>query len=276
PWMLNLADYWMSCGDHNEIHLRHYGVSDKKIVRGCHPVDGDRYEQSIAANPGEVLKIREKICWDSNTIIFGFTAKYIKRKNPIEFIDAVAEAHQKDSRIRGIMLGGGDLEPEINERLSQLNGEVINLGFVNQSMIPYYYAAMDIFVVTSWIDPHPLVVSEAMVSGTPPILSDRCGNWGYDDTVRHRYNGLVYPCGNSEALAEAMIAMTNAEDRELYARRSKEVFYGQDLYFAVNSFLKVIRRIQLNRGQSPIETSHISASRPLSPLSASTVQTPLS
>ena len=51
PWMNNLADYWLSCGDHNEIHLRHYGVSDDKIVRGCHPVDGDRFKQTIAAQP---------------------------------------------------------------------------------------------------------------------------------------------------------------------------------------------------------------------------------
>jgi glycosyltransferase involved in cell wall biosynthesis len=248
PWMLNLADYWLSCGDHNEIHLRHYGVADEKIVRGCHPVDGERFEQSIRQNQDEIQKIRQEISWNEDTLIYGFAGKYIERKNPFEFIEAIEKAHQCDPRVRGIMIGGGDLESEINQRLSQLrNAEVINLGFVNQAKIPLYYAAMDVFVVTSWIDPHPLVVSEAMVSGCPPILSDRCGNWGYNDTVRHRYNGLVYPCGNSDVLANRMLEMTDIETRKQYSTKSKEVFYGQDIYCEVKAFLEVIERIKRNR-----------------------------
>jgi glycosyltransferase involved in cell wall biosynthesis len=263
PWMLNFADYWLSCGDHNEIHLRHYGVADKKIVRGCHPVDGERFEQSIAQKQDEILKIRQQLAWDENTIIYGFAGKYIDRKNPFEFIEGIVKAHQRDSRIRGVMIGGGDLEPEINQRLAILNGEVLNIGFVNQAKIPLYYAAMDVFVTTSWIDPHPLVVSEAMVSGTPPILSDRCGNWGYNDTVRHRYNGLVYRCGNTSALADAVLEMADLETRKLYSQKSKEVFYGQDLYCEVNAFLEVIKQIKSNKTEPVCEVeSSISEGSP--------------
>lgn len=249
PWMLNLADYWLSCGDHNEIHLRHYGVNDEKIIRGCHPVDGDRFEQTIAQNQDEIQQIRKELAWDENTIIYGFAGKYIDRKNPFEFIEGIVKAHQHDSRIRGVMIGGGDLDSEINQRLATLNGELLNVGFVNQAKIPLYYAAMDVFVVTSWIDPHPLVVSEAMVSGTPPILSDRCGNWGYNDTVRHRYNGLVYPCGNPDALANAMLEIADLETRKRYGEISKEVFYGQDLNCEVNAFLEAIERIKHKKGE---------------------------
>jgi glycosyltransferase involved in cell wall biosynthesis len=246
PWMLNFADYWLSCGDHNEIHLRHYGVPDQKIMRGCHPIDGERFEKSIAQGQDEIRQIRQKLAWDEDTIIYGLAGKYIDRKNPFEFIEGIVKAHQRDPRIRGIMIGGGDLESEINKRVAALSGEVLNLGFVNQAKIPLYYAAMDVFVTTSWIDPHPLVVSEAMISGTPPILSDRCGNWGYNDTVRHRYNGLVYACGNTDALADAILEMTDLETRKEYSRKSKEVFYGQDLYCEVNAFLEAIERIKHN------------------------------
>jgi glycosyltransferase involved in cell wall biosynthesis len=244
PWMLNFADYWLSCGDHNEIHLRHYGVPDRKILRGCHPVDGERFEQSISQNQDEIAAIRQELAWDKDTIIYGFAGKYIDRKNPFEFIEGIAKAHQRDPRVRGVMIGGGDLEQAINQRLATLQGEVLNLGFVNQAKIPLYYAAMDVFVTTSWIDPHPLVVSEAMVSGTPPILSDRCGNWGYSDTVRHRYNGLVYPCGNADALMNAVLEMTDSEVRKRYSEKSKEVFYGQDLYCEVDSFIEAIKQIK--------------------------------
>ncbi|MEO1133022.1 MAG: glycosyltransferase family 4 protein [Cyanobacteria bacterium J06639_1] len=273
PWMMNLADYWLSCGDHNEIHLRHYGVDDRKIVRGCHPVDGERFERTIAERQADLQEIRRSLVWDDDTLIYGFSGKFIERKNPFEFIDAIVKAHQRDPRIRGMMLGGGDLESQINDRLAQLNGEVINVGFVNQSQIPLYYAAMDAFVMPSWIDPHPLVVSEAMVSGTPPILSDRCGNWGYNDTVRHRYNGLVYPCGNADALADAMLEMTDTETRSRYGQRSKAVFYGQDINCEVNAFLEVIRRIEgtstranADRVNTEVAATPSPAPSPVSPL----------
>jgi len=248
PWMNNLADYWLSCGDHNEVHLRHYGVADDKIVRGCHPVDGDRFKQTIAAQPQEIKTIRQKLTWDENTILYGFMGKYMERKNPFEFIEAITKAHQRDPRIRGVMFGGGDLNNAINEHIAQLNhGEVINYGFVNQSKIPLYLAALDVFTCTSRIDPHPLVVSEAMVSGTPPILSDRCGNWGYSDTVRHRYNGLVYACGQPDTLVEAILEMADGKTRQRYSNHAREVFGEQDLYCEVNAFLEVIEKIKHHR-----------------------------
>jgi len=244
PWMNNLADYWLSCGDHNEIHLRHYGVDDSKIIRGCHPVDGDRFKRTIEAQPDEVNRVRQELAWADDTILYGFMGKYIERKNPFEFIDAIVKAHKQNPRVRGVLFGGGDLNDAINQRISELNGEVINYGFVNQAKIPLYFAALNVFVVTSMIDPHPLVVSEAMVSGTPPILSDRCGNWGYSDTVRHRYNGLVYTCGKTDSLVEAMLEMADDEMRQRYSDLSRAVFGEQDLYCEVNAFLEVIERIK--------------------------------
>ncbi|NEZ67152.1 glycosyltransferase [Leptolyngbyaceae cyanobacterium CCMR0082] len=244
PSMYGLVDHWISSGDHNEIYLRHYGVSADKIVRGCYPVDRDRYEQTLAQNPEEIKKIRAELAWDDDTILYSFVGKYIERKNPFEFIDAVVQAHRKDPRVRGIMLGGGELNAAINERLSELNGEVINVGFINQSKLPLYYAALDVFVASSWSDPHPLVVSEAMACGCTAIISDRCGNWGYSDTVRHHYNGLVYPCGDVDALAKAILSLTCTQTRQTYSQRAREVFANQDLNCEVNAFLTVIERIQ--------------------------------
>lgn len=246
PAMYSLVDYWISSGDHNEIYLRHYGIGVDKIVRGCYPVDRERYEQTLAASSSDIDSIRQELSWDGETILYGFVGKYIDRKNPFEFIEAIVQAHRQDSRVRGIMLGGGPLDETINQRLAKLNGEVLNVGFINQSRLPLYYAALDVFVASSWSDPHPLVVSEAMACGCPPIISDRCGNWGYSDTVRHRYNGLVYPCGSSDALTQAILTLTDETTRMLYSQRSHQVFEQQDLNCEVNAFLKVFDRIKAN------------------------------
>lgn len=250
PWMYGLVDYWISSGDHNEIYLRHYGVEDEKIVRGCYPVDRTRFEQTIACGQDEIKSIRQEICWDENTILYGFAGKYIERKNPFEFIEAIVKAHQKDPRVKGIMLGGGELESKINEYLATLNGEVINVGFINQSKLPLYYAVIDVFVSTSKIDPHPLVVSEAMSADCAVILSDRCGNWGYSDTVQHRHNGLVYPCGNIDALTEAILTLTDSNLRQTYSKNGKDIFLNQELDCEVEAFVTIINRIIKRREMS--------------------------
>lgn len=243
PWMYGLVDHWISSGDHNEIYLRHYGVSQDKIVRGCYPVDRDRFQQTINQNQAEIAKIRQQLSWDGETILYGFAGKYIERKNPWEFIDAIAQAHKIDPRVRGIMIGGGELEPQINQRLATMNQEVINIGFINQSKLPLYYAALDVFISTSKIDPHPLVISEAMAAGCPIILSDRCGNWGYSDTVQHRYNGLVYPSGQVNQLTASILEMTNQHTRQLYAQHAQTVFSQQDLNCEVSAFKEIVSKI---------------------------------
>lgn len=86
-----------------------------------------------------------------------------------------------------------------------------------------------------------------MAAGCPPILSDRCGNWGYSDTVQHRYNGLVYPCGNVKMLLEAMLTLTDKQTRQLYSQRAKDVFSQQDLNYELNTFLKLISKIKTQK-----------------------------
>ena len=270
PWMYGLTDYWISSGDHNEIYLRHYGVPDAKIVRGCYPVDRDRFEQTIASQQAEIPVIRQQLGWNDQTILYAFVGKYIDRKNPFEFIEAIAAAHQKDPRIRGIMIGGGELKAEITHRLASLNGEVLDVGFVNQSKLPLYYAASDVFVATSHNDPHPLVVSEAMAAGCPAILSDRCGNWGYNDTVQHRHNGLVYPCGNVTALTAAILTLADTKTRQTYSQHAKEVFSQQDLDCELNAFLDLIARIK-----PPQATSVERVNSDIAPPSSSVDQIPL-
>ncbi len=247
PFLFRLTDYWLTIGNHNEIYLRHYGVDETKMTPAPYPFDRIRFQTAIEQNPEKVIEIRRQFQWNDETILYGFAAKFIDRKRPLDFIDAIALAHRKNPNIRGMLIGGGEMDSLVDKRLSELNGEVVKVGFVNQSQLPYYYAAMDVFVCPSKIDSHPLVVSEAMAAGTPVILSDRCGNWGYSDILQHRYNGLVYPCGNLDKLAEAMLELADRKTREIYSHRAKEVAKTQDLEQTATVVMQVIERIKLTK-----------------------------
>ena len=89
-----------------------------------------------------------------------------------------------------------------------------------------------------------------MVAGCPVILSDGCGNWGYNDTVIQYYNGLVYKRENLPALTNAILTLTDLETRQRYSENARKTFEGQSLYTAVDSFLEVINRIQAQAPQN--------------------------
>jgi glycosyltransferase involved in cell wall biosynthesis len=247
PKMLALSDYWLTSGDHNAIYLRHYGIPDSRLVKGNFPFDRERFEQTIERSPEEIKQIRKSLNLTDRDIVYGFAGKYIERKNPLDFVEAIAKANQQNPKIKGIMLGGGEMTARINQRISELGHCITNAGFINQSKLPLYYAAMDVFISTSSIDPHPLVVSEAMSAGCPAIISDKCGNWGYSDILQHRYNGLVYPCGDIDALSVAILKLSDTDTRKTYSQHAKEIASQQDLNAAVKAVMKVIEKIKTTK-----------------------------
>lgn len=244
PLLYRLPAYWIASGDHNAIYLRHYGVPDHRILRGCYPVDGARFRDTIATRRPEVREISRRLRWDEHTVLYGFVGKYAEHKNPFEFIEAIVKAHRINPRVRGVMIGGGELESAINERLGALGGEVVSVGFVNQDALPLHYAALDVLVSSSRRDGHPLVVSEAMAAGCPVILSDRCGNWGYSDILQHGHNGLVYPSGDEERLAEAILALAEDASRREYSEHALSTFVAHDVPAAAAVFMEIFERIR--------------------------------
>ncbi len=62
--------------------------------------------------------------------------------------------------------------------------------------------------------------------------------------MQHRYNGLVYPCGNQAALTAAILTLTDDSLRKTYGRRALEIFSGQDLNCELNAFLTLFKRIK--------------------------------
>ncbi len=72
------------------------------------------------------------------------------------------------------------------------------LGSLPQAELAQRYAEARLFVFPSLIDGYSLAVLEAMASGLPVLLSDRCGN---RDLIQQGVNGWVVPAADPAALA---------------------------------------------------------------------------
>jgi glycosyltransferase involved in cell wall biosynthesis len=76
-----------------------------------------------------------------------------------------------------VLLGDGPLRETLNAQLSTLNlHPYVHLpGFKRYDELPVYYALANAFVHASTTEQWGLVVNEAVASGLPVIVSDRCG-----------------------------------------------------------------------------------------------------
>jgi glycosyltransferase involved in cell wall biosynthesis len=94
----------------------------------------------------------------------------------------------------------------------EMGNSVLLTGFINQSLIPFYYAASDIFVMCSGLgETWGLSVNEAMNFALPVVVSETTG-CSYD-LVNHDVNGFVFETGDIKILESYLSILIN--DREL-------------------------------------------------------------
>ena len=85
-------------------------------------------------------------------------------------------------------------------------------------------------------DPHPLVVTEGGSFGLPVIVSDRVGCIGPHDTARPGINAVVYPLGDVEGFADAIISLAkDAPLRERLGQGSLAISATQDVSVAADA-----------------------------------------
>jgi glycosyltransferase involved in cell wall biosynthesis len=94
--------------------------------------------------------------------------------------------------LRLMLVGEGTERDDLSEltRRLGLGDRVLFPGRIEYTDIPRYYAAADLFVMTSVTEVRPLALIEAMASGLPVVAILAPGS---TDTVTHGVDGLLTP-----------------------------------------------------------------------------------
>jgi glycosyltransferase involved in cell wall biosynthesis len=154
------------------------------------------------------------------------------------FVEAVAAARRRETRLRGFVAGDGDQR----ERLARLapSAGVELLG--ERSDVPALLAGADAFALSSSAEALPLSILEAMGHGLPVIAPDLGGT---SDAVVHGGTGLLVAPGDRAALADALVELAAHPERarELGAAgrvRQRERFGAEAM---ADAYLQALERV---------------------------------
>jgi glycosyltransferase involved in cell wall biosynthesis len=132
-----------------------------------------------------------------------------------------------------VIIGDGELRSDLEKLRSELGLEdcVQMPGFKQYEQLPSYYANAGAFIHASTTEPWGLVINEAMASGLPVLVSNRCGC--ATDLVQERENGWTFDPFNVEQMADLMLRISSDEDGRLkMGVRSRDIIaiWGLDRF----------------------------------------------
>jgi glycosyltransferase involved in cell wall biosynthesis len=131
-----------------------------------------------------------------------------------------------------VVLGDGELRGELQAIRGQygLTSCVHFPGFKQYDELPPYYALAAAFIHASTVEPWGLVVNEAMASGLPVLVSNRCGC--APSLVREGENGRTFDPTDRTAITNCLaeVARATPESRQRMGCGSRQIIaeFGPD------------------------------------------------
>lgn len=177
----------------------------------------------VAATKPALQDIRARYKLRPDARLVGGMASLIWRKGPEVFLTVAQRVTQALPEAHFIWVGGDPQSAAFQElqrdiRLLGLQDRVTLAG--NQADIASYYAAFDVFLLTSREDPFPLVCLEAALYETPVICFANSG--GMPEFVREDA-GAVVPYLDTERMAECTLhLLQNEPARRQQGRTARE------------------------------------------------------
>ncbi|NGM71204.1 glycosyltransferase family 4 protein [Natronolimnobius sp. AArcel1] len=191
--------------DHAE-RLLEYGLERDRIHILTNAIDTDTYHPIPA---------------DIDTAYdFVWVGRFGPEKDPVLFVEALAELEARDTDFQAVMVGNGTLRTEVIDAVAAhgLEDRIDFAGWVDEPLS--YYRQSDTFVLTSRRDALPLAMLEAMASGLPAVVPD-IGS--VTDAVTDGENGVVVDSRHPRALAAAMERCLDDEYRGPLAEAAPDV-----------------------------------------------------
>ncbi len=202
PIVLDWASIAIPGGTRQSKLFRTYGISEDKI-RISHMTTDTRALRDIRTKPRE--EFRRELNIAETDVIVEFVARLEWYKGVSVMLDGFEKALKMNSTLLLVVIGDGSMAEQVEEFRKKHPDRVIMTGRQPKDAVVQWMRAGDILAVPSLREQWGMVVNEAMTCGLPVLVSDACGC--VDDLLENGRTGLVFPSGDSDALASALATL---------------------------------------------------------------------
>lgn len=153
---------------------------------------------------GEKKPLRQQLKLPEKDTILLFVGNVISVKGLKFLFQALGQICKKQSSIKLVVIGGGELETSLKKLAHTLGIEanIIWAGRKPHAEIPLWMSAADFLVLPSLSEGYPMVALESLACGTP-VIASRVG--GIPEIIISPDFGTMVPSRDSEALAQAIL-----------------------------------------------------------------------
>ncbi|TBO42200.1 glycosyltransferase family 1 protein [Pedobacter kyonggii] len=211
-WVYRHVDKAFYVGTANKAYFEKFGLKPKQLVFAPHAIDNHRFAEDRSIESSD---LRKQLGIKTDDILILFAGKLEPKKNPELLLSAFQELNLENVHL--LFVGNGKLEAVLKSKAIKdasttrlQDGRALSkthvhfVDFQNQSQMPVIYQACDLFCLPSkgpgetW----GLAVNEAMASGKPVLVSDKCGC--AIDLVKNGKNGYIFEHHNIEDLKDKL------------------------------------------------------------------------
>lgn len=157
----------------------------------------------------------------SDAFVFGTAGRLAPTKGLSYLIEAFAKVKEQEPSAHLVLLGDGPSRAELEQQASKMSccNSIHFLG--HRDNIEQLVRGMDVFVLSSVAEGMPRVLLEAMAAGIPCIAT-KVG--GIPEIINGQDVDLLVPPRDENALAKAMITLSNAPEQKLkgFIERARE------------------------------------------------------
>ena len=158
-------------------------------------------------NPqSKFVNLRQTFGFDEDDFVAGFIARCTKQKAPLDFLNAVRLAHEQDSKVKGLFVGEGDMDAEVDAYIAshQMGDYVFRSKF--RTDVPDLLNCVNVYCLPSLWEGLSIALLEAMAMGKAIVATPTDGT---KEVISHGQNGLVIPFEQPQALADEIVRLHN-------------------------------------------------------------------
>ena len=163
---------------------------------------------------------RRQYAADNEKIIL-FMGRLVYEKGIQHLISAMPKILSGYNDAKLIIAGKGGMTDELKAQVNAMgiSNKVYFTGYMDAKQVCKMYKCADISVFPSTYEPFGIVALEAMLSGTPVVVSDI---GGLNEIVQHGVDGMKSYAGNPNSLADSILALLyNPQLRDNVVKKAK-------------------------------------------------------